>query len=48
MTKNHNLAKLLKYVNNKLTVFKVTEIDQDIDASTMLDNKKFIGSINEY
>ena len=35
---NHNLAKLLKDFNNKLTVFNVTEIDQDIVESTMLDN----------
>ena len=35
-------------VNNKLTVFKVTEIDQDIVESAMLDNKFFIDSIYEY
>ena len=45
--KNNNLAKLLKAVNNKLTVFEVTEIDQDIVESTMLDNQKFIDSIDE-
>ena len=44
---NHNLSKLLKYINNKLTVFEVTEIYQDIVESTMLDNKHFIESIDE-
>ena len=44
---NHKLAKLLEYVNNKLTVFDVTEIYQNIVESTMLDNKKIIVSIDE-
>ena len=39
ITKNHNLAGLLKDDNNKLTMFKVTEIDQDIVESTVLYNK---------
>ena len=39
MTENNNLARLLKDVNNKLTVFKVTETDHDIVESAMLDNK---------
>ena len=40
--KNHNLSKLLKYVHNKLTVFKVTEVDQDIAETTMSDNQKLL------
>ena len=47
VTNNHNLAKLLKDFNNKLTVFEVTDIDQDIVEITMLDNQNFIDSINE-
>ena len=45
---NHKLAKLLKHVNNKLTVFEVIEIDKDIVESTILDNQNFIDSIDEY
>ena len=48
VTDNHNFAKLLKYVNNKLTVSEVTQIDQYIVESTMLDNKLFIYSIDEF
>ena len=44
---NHNLAKLLKDVHHKLTVFEVTEIDQDVVESARLDNKSFIDSIDE-
>ena len=44
---NHNLAKLLKDVNNKLKGFKVTEIDQDIVESTMLDRKNLIQQMIE-
>ena len=46
-SENHNLARLLKYVDNKLTVFKVTEIYQDIVKNTMSDNQNFIDSIDE-
>ena len=37
----------MKDVNNKLTVFEVTEIDQYIVASTMLDNQNFVIILNE-
>ena len=47
VTNNHNLAKLLKDFNNKLIVFKIIEIYQDIFESTMLDNKILIYSIDE-
>ena len=40
--KNHNLVRLLKYANKKLTVFEVTEIGQDIVESTTLDNHNVI------
>ena len=40
--KNHNLVRLLKYANRKLTVFEVTEIGQDIVESTTLDNHNVI------
>ena len=45
--KNHKLVKLLKDINNKLTVFEITEIDKYIYESTMLYNQKFIDSICE-
>ena len=47
ITENHNLDRLLKYFNNKVTVFKVTEIDQYIFESTLLYNQKIIDSIDE-
>ena len=37
----------MKYVNNKLTVFEVTWIDQDVVESTMLDNQNCIYYIYE-
>ena len=37
--KSHNLSKLLKDVHTKLAVFKVTEVDQDIVESTILENQ---------
>ena len=43
--KNHNLAKLLKDVNNKLTEFKVTENYPYIFESTMLNNHNIFDSI---
>ena len=45
--KYHNFAKLLKDVNNKLTVFEVTWNDQDVVESTMLDNQNCIYYIYE-
>ena len=45
---NYNLAELFKDFNNKLIVFKITEIYQDIFESTMLDNQSFIDSIDEF
>ena len=42
---NNNLAKLLKDVDNKLTMFEVAEIYQNIVETTMLDNQNFIDSI---
>ena len=37
----------MKDVHNKLTVFEVTDIDQDIFESAMLDNQNVIDSIYE-
>ena len=45
--KNHSLSKLLKDVNNKLTVFEVTELDWGIVEITMLDNQKNVDLIDE-
>ena len=47
ISENHNLARLLKDVNNKLTVFNVTEIYQDIFESTVLDSQNFIYLIDD-
>ena len=43
---NYNLADILKNDNNKLTMFEVTEINQDTVENTMLDYQKFIDPID--